>query len=204
MKILIVSATHAEIAKSIHFLEKFHIPYLVTGVGMIATTFALTNYLANNPCDYIINIGIAGSFAPSIPIGTVVEVNKDIFSELGAEDKDKFINIDTLGFGKSTFENIKHEILSTSLPYYTGITVNTVHGDDSSIRKIKNRLPDISIETMEGAAVFYVAHQHQIPAIQVRAISNYVEARNKSNWNIPLAVENLNIWLQEYLEKFIN
>jgi futalosine hydrolase len=48
---------------------------------------------------------------------------------------------------------------------------------------------------MEGAAVFYVAQQEKIPALQIRAISNLVEKRNKDNWDIPLAIKNLNEWL---------
>jgi len=77
-----------------------------------------------------------------------------------------------------------------------GVTVNKVHGSQLSIQKvIKQFSPDV--ESMEGAAVSYVCMQQQIKFIQIRAISNYVEKRNKSAWNIPLAVRNLNIMLQK-------
>jgi futalosine hydrolase len=39
-----------------------------------------------------------------------------------------------------------------------------------------------------------------VKCLQIRSISNYVELRNKENWNIPLAINNLNI----ELEKIIN
>jgi futalosine hydrolase len=45
---------------------------------------------------------------------------------------------------------------------------------------------------MEGAAVLYVAEMLDIPAIQIRSISNYVEPRNRENWKIKEAIENLN------------
>jgi futalosine hydrolase len=45
---------------------------------------------------------------------------------------------------------------------------------------------------MEGAAVFKVCNEFFIPCIQIRAISNKVEKRNKENWNMPLAIRNLN------------
>ena len=52
---------------------------------------------------------------------------------------------------------------------------------------------------MEGAAFFYVCLQEKIPFLQIRSISNYVEKRNKSNWNIPLAIDNLNVVLLDII-----
>lgn len=204
MRPLIVSATAMEIADSISYLDQHNIPYLITGVGMVATTFALTQYLSKNNCDFIINVGIAGSFNKTITLGEVIEVNKDIFSELGAEDDDLFVSIEQLEFGKATYESIINHDYHTALPKHDAITVNTVHGNELSIKKIKNRLPETVIESMEGAAIFYVAKRFNIASIQVRAISNYVEKRNRQNWNIPLAIKNVNLWLQGYLDKFIN
>lgn len=204
MKPLIVSATTMEIADSISYLDEHNVPYLITGVGMVATTYALTQYLSKNNCDYIINVGIAGSFDKTITMGEVIEIHKDIFSELGAEDNDIFVSIEQLELGNATYESIMNTDIHTELPKYDAITVNTVHGNELSIKKVKNRLPNTVIESMEGAAVFYVANQFNIGSIQVRAISNYVEKRNRLNWNIPLAIKNLNVWLKGYLDKFIN
>jgi futalosine hydrolase len=76
--------------------------------------------------------------------------------------------------------------------------VNKVHGNSLSIENLIKRL-DPEIESMEGAAVFYCCEKMSIPAIQVRAISNYVEPRNKDNWKIGLAVKNLNAWAIDFL-----
>ncbi len=53
---------------------------------------------------------------------------------------------------------------------------------------------------MEGAAFFYACLMTQAPFLQIRAISNYVEPRNKDNWNIPLAIDRLN----EVLAQMVN
>ena len=45
---------------------------------------------------------------------------------------------------------------------------------------------------MEGAALHYVSLMEKIPFIQIRSISNYIAERNKRNWNMKEAVENLN------------
>ena len=45
---------------------------------------------------------------------------------------------------------------------------------------------------MEGASFFYACEQAGILGIQIRSISNMVERRNKDNWQIGLAIKNLN------------
>jgi futalosine hydrolase len=81
-----------------------------------------------------------------------------------------------------------------------GITVNTVHGNTASIRKIVKKFnPDI--ESMEGAAFFFACAQFQIPCLQIRAVSNYVERRNKKNWKLDLAIKNLNFYIENLLMK---
>ena len=75
-----------------------------------------------------------------------------------------------------------------------------MHGNKRSITEIINRLnPDI--ENMEGAAFFQVCNTFNVPCIQIRAISNKVERRNKDNWNLPLAIKNLNNKLVEIISE---
>ncbi|WP_207924565.1 hypothetical protein [Pedobacter changchengzhani] len=44
-------------------------------------------------------------------------------------------------------------------------------------------------------------NQKEIDCLQIRSISNYVEARNKDNWKVGLAIENLNSWAIDFVEK---
>jgi len=200
MNILIVAATEGEIRPFLALPEpqRGGASVLVTGPGMVATAFALGKQLAITRYDLLLNVGIAGSFDRSIPLGDVVCIHQDTFAELGAEDGVDFLPSDTLGLGAHTFEGLQHGYNGLDgLRKCRGITVNTVHGNEIAISNVIRRL-DPQIESMEGAAVFYAAHQLGVPAIQVRAISNYVERRNKSNWKIPLAIENINGWLRTF------
>lgn len=201
MKLLIVAATKEEIYPSIRLLEEMQIPYLITGVGMTATAYALGKYLALHEVDLVINVGIAGSFDKSIPLGEVITITKDTFSELGAEDDKTFTSIENLGFGQATYRSTNSSEILLSLKEYEGITVNTVHGNEGSIKKLQELFPTVAIESMEGASVFYVCSKENTNSLQVRAISNYVEKRDKSTWNIPLAVKNLNLWLENFIDK---
>ena len=207
MRRLIVAATRAELSGLFtlfelpekDFIESLAFDLLITGVGMTATAFALGRHLSAR-YDQVINLGIAGCYDRRIPLGSVLNITSDEFSELGAEDKDEFLPIDQLGFGKSYYSAKDHTESRTvaKLKRVNGITVNKVHGNTQSITAIINRL-NPTTESMEGAAVFYCCSQLNIPCIQIRSISNYVEERNRDNWKIGLAVKNLNEWLLQFL-----
>jgi futalosine hydrolase len=129
---------------------------------------------------------LIGSFSSDILIGDVVEVVEDSFSEIGFENGVSFSEFSELNV-KTSYE-IKEK---TTLRKVKSITVNTVHGNEKSIDEIVKTLnPDI--ESMEGAAVFQVCKKFKIPCVQIRSISNKVEIRNKENWNLELAISNLN------------
>jgi futalosine hydrolase len=166
---------------------------LITGVGMVATAYALGRELATNQYDLAINLGIAGSFDRNISLGDVVEITDDNIAELGAEDDDKFLPIAEMGFGKSAFGATKplEELIDLRLKKCSAVTVNTVHGNEGSIQKLQQRL-DVQIESMEGAAFFYACSEAKVPCIQIRSVSNYVEKRNRDAWQIGPAIKNLN------------
>lgn len=210
MRILIIAATEHEIQP---FLESgisetaASIHVLITGVGMVATAYSLAKELSKTRYDLLVNVGIAGSFHKDIALGSLFRISKDSFSELGAEDDDRFLSLKDLGFGEVQFEenlaNLSNFQHLKNLPIAKGITVNRVHGKETSIQNVVNQFsPDV--ETMEGAAVFYIAHRENIPAIQIRSISNLVEKRNRINWDIPLAIDSLNNWLIQFTTTFIN
>ena len=189
MNVLIVAATKSEITSD----KISDLPILITGVGMVNTAINLTKELNNNDYDLVINMGVAGCFSDEIKIGEVVEVVEDCFSEIGFENGESFSEF-------SEFDiKMKYKVEGkTSLRKVKGLTVNTVHGNENSIHKMVERLhPDI--ESMEGAAVFKVCEEMKIPCIQLRSISNKVEKRNKENWNLDLAISNLNIEVEKII-----
>jgi len=190
MKILLIVATKSEIIE-----DKFKdYDVIVTGVGMVNTTFSLTKRLSKRSYDLVINMGVAGSFSDEIKIGDVVEVIEDNFSEIGFEDGNSFSK-----FTNFRIENSFKVDKKTNFKKAKGITVNTVHGNKKTITEIVSRLsPDV--ESMEGAACFMVCEKFKIPCIQIRAISNKVEKRNTENWNVPLAISNLNTEVEKIID----
>jgi futalosine hydrolase len=225
MKLLIVSATSLEIKPLLSELGKgnvlpnhvtrykyknFQIDILITGVGMVPTAVTTTLSLTQNIYDAVINAGICGSFNRDISIGTVLNITSDCLPETGAEDGEHFLSIidlklldqDEFPFlgGKLVNDSVFESNLINSLRISTGVTVNTVHGNKQRIASFLSR-HHVDVESMEGAAFIYSCKMLKARHIQIRSVSNYIEDRDVSKWDIPLAVYNLNHFLLDLLNE---
>jgi len=222
MNILIVSATTFEIAPLLQYLDKSaeklsffeykyngHIIYpLVTGVGALNTSFGMSRYKGIEKTDVAINVGLAGAYYPNLSLGEVVEVTLDRFGDLGVEERDGgFTDIFELGlFPENQFPYENGWIKSSKPRFATdskkvkGLTVNKVHGSAESIQKTKEKYA-ADVESMEGAGFLYATRMMDIHAHQFRAISNYVEPRDKNNWQIEKAIDRLNDHLIELIKQ---
>jgi len=214
MRLLLVSATVFEIAPflkeinasvegsifSSYNYNSHQIDVLLTGVGATHTAFYLGKYL-NNKYDVVINAGICGSFTNKLDIGDVVCIDEDCFADLGAEDDETFLSLEELklpGTYSLKNENSFNHATLTNLPSVKGVTVNTTHGNTQSIEKFIKRT-NADIESMEGAAFLFACNQTKNKCVQLRSISNYIEKRDRSKWNIALAIENLNKILIDFI-----
>ncbi len=197
-KILIVVATEEEAdafrripgitaSKDGYSSGNCSISLLVTGMGSASTSRAMKKWLSSNmKPDLAINIGIAGSFSEDIKIGEVVVAVSDTFADKDFDNGIMEIEADSDLAGK----------LAGKLKKARAITVALATGNEPEItRLLKKYNPDI--ETMEGAAFFYICSREQISFLALRSISNRVEPRNKKNWDIPLALDNLSERLKE-------
>lgn len=225
MNILIVSATEFEISfllKKLSFEtilqgkeyfysdKKININILIAGIGSVFTVYHLSKHLnlSKKNYDLVINTGIAGSFDKNITLGGVVQIIEDQFADLAIEHSDgrleTFFEANFLNSNEKPFSNgilIPEKVIwqnKISLPKKKGITVNLTHGSEETI-KIFSAKYKANIESMEGAAVFYVCMNENIPVIQIRSISNYVESRNRENWKIPDAIRNLNNLIFDFI-----
>jgi len=208
--LLKVAELKANSAGTGYKFNKLDIDILVAGVGIAATTWNMSKWLLRNQRpDLVINAGIAGSFNPDIKIGDVVMPVSDCFADAGVENGDSFLTLSEaviVSGNDFPFENdfiyCDNSFCKKLMPVIKpvrAITVNTATGSEATKEKrIAKFNPDI--ETMEGAAFFYVASLEKLPFIAIRAISNMVERRDKSKWDIPLALNNLTIKLAETLE----
>jgi futalosine hydrolase len=216
MKILIVAATPFEIEPLMRHLQAdFERPsgagdifrkenhetlVLVTGVGMPMTAYCLGNVLTAHRFDLALNLGIAGCLPGTFGVGEVVQVAADRFGDLGVEERDgSFADVYDIQLANPDLPPLQGGWLINPgaselsfLPLARGITVNRVHGCAASIASLQLKYPDAQVETMESAAFFLACLLHGVRFMALRSISNLIEPRDRSRWNLPLAIANLN------------
>ena len=222
MRILFASATHFELSPLIKKIEEnpdnsgsiFHynwkgidIDHITTGLGTTFAAYSLVKALQLCNYDLVINAGIAGSFSEQIPIGTVVNVKSEQIGDFGIEKEDRISTVFEAGFADANefpFTNGRLinlcSINTITLRNVKGFTSNISHGTSQSIARIRKEF-DPDIESMEGAAVFYVCLMEKVPFLEIRAISNYVEIRDTNKWDIPGAIRNLTDELLKILSR---
>ncbi len=222
MKIVIFAATTLELNGLLNTLDKpsikqpilqyqkkiakHQVDFVITGIGLVASAFAASK-IDLKSYDLIISAGIAGSFDKKIALGDCVQIKEERIIELGAEDDKNWLRTKAMGLNEpDTFslkitqlpQSIKQKL--SKLKKVKAISANTAHGNSKSIASILSLYP-AQIESMEGASIAYAADKIKVTLLAIRSISNYVEKRDKSKWQIPLAIKNLNAFLLQLLNQ---
>ncbi len=209
MKIFIIAATKFEIQPTITKLGNGNTSFFITGIGMLSTAVSLTKMILQQQPDLVIQAGIAGSYNKQISLGKVVVVKQEFLGDMGVEEagiwRDTFdlnlIGVNDFPFAQKQIINPYLLTLNVSqLDEVVGVTVNEISTSQQRIEQIVLKYNPIT-ESMEGAALHYVCTDLQVPYIQIRSISNYVGERDKTKWQMPLAITNLNDILVDIVNK---
>jgi len=210
MNVLIVAATPFEIRPTTEWLSDRHsrVDTLVTGVGMTATAYSLTKTLLQQSYDLVIGAGIAGSLENELHQGDVVVVREESIGDLGVQEGGSFrsmfdlslLHRDEKPFSSGRLVNDSAILMECRLKIVNGVTVNEITTNHARLQLYRQQF-NASVESMEGASLHYVCLMEKIPFLQLRSISNFAGERDKSKWDIPLAISNLNQSLQQLLTK---
>lgn len=193
----------------------FEIDFLITGVGMTASAFALGRHLANHTYDGAIQFGLAGSFSDRLPVGSVVLSLSDQVADEGVFRDGKWMDSAALGLGavegpsvRMECDTVRERVLFfegdpfVAMPRVGALSVNTITSDREQMSLLHTRTGAL-LETMEGAAFFYAALQmHWEKFYALRGVSNYVAAP-RSEWNIPLALKHVCAETYQLMECFL-
>ena len=211
MRVLLCTATEMEIAPTLQALslkENHTVDLLVTGVGLVASTYALAKEVAVKAPAFILQAGVAGSLEEERPPGSVVAVRSECIGDLGVNEQGTFktlFDLQLLGTNTPPWQNGRlvneGSYLSTlSLPVVDSVSVNEISTGEETIRYYREQL-QVQVESMEGAALHYVALLEKIPFLQLRSISNFIGERDKTKWKMKEAIANLNRELLQHLTK---
>jgi futalosine hydrolase len=216
MNIALIAATRKEIQPTLTYLsERIYlrrhqrVEIIITGVGLMNTTYCLTKEFSRDKPTLAIQAGIAGTLHPIYAPGMVVSVKEDFVGDLGVMENDEWRDVFDLGladendipyYNKKLINPHRDILNKLQVECVRSISVNQVSTSSKVIRKMKEKYMPV-IESMEGAAFHYVCLMEKIPFIQLRAISNVVGERNKTCWKINEAITSLNNELIKYINQ---
>ncbi len=197
--VLVVAATKMEIAPSLPLFKKWQVPVAITGIGAAPSVYNILKAIIEYGPSVVIQAGIAGCFDRKYLLGDVLAIAEDGFADLGVEENKQWRSVFDMGFAapdqkpfkNGRLKNSNAKILrTTGLETVPAVTVNEVTTNKARISLLKAQ--GSVVESMEGAALHYVALMEKIPFLQIRSLSNYVGERDKSKWNFKDAIGNLN------------
>ncbi len=187
------------IKPNLYMIGNWHI--LIAGAGVFPFTYRFTQYLCGleKMPSYALLVGVAGSYNTSLVPGNLCLITQEKWGDCGAENEDnKLLTMSDLNLWPeiSNYPESQQSVpfppnIHYNYPKVNSITVNVAAGCTPSIEsRIQQFNPDV--ENMEGAPFFKICQLHKIPCDQIRAISNFVEPRNRSNWKLKEAIIALN------------
>lgn len=213
MSLLIVSATYIEAQRIVESLKMKKVSsflysskennadLLVTGIGSVATVFAMMSLRNISMYEMFINVGISGSFNQKIEIGSVINVKSDFFGDIGINTEKGYLPVFESHFN-SAYNNLINngKIYNTSdypaffrdLKKCNGVTVNETE---------KKNFIDADIETMEGAAFMLVSKHYKKVFLQLRGVSNVIGKTKKTDWDISSPINSYSCLVLDFIKK---
>ncbi len=218
MRVIITAATNLELdgcAKKVSQVfkkSKLKISFHATGIGMLASGVKLTQLATTHKPDLIIQMGIAGSYSKTEPLGKIWVVGTESIADLGVRENGAFKDLFETGLQKENETPFKkRKLINQGVKKVNLLKTNTaaavtINEITTSVKRIKEIIEAHNpiLESMEGAALHYVGSLTKTPFIQIRAISNYVGERNKAKWKIKESIEQLEAYVITYLAALEN
>jgi futalosine hydrolase len=159
---------------------------VAVGVGPVEAAAGTARVLAARRFDAVINAGIAGGFRGRTAVGEAFAIAREQYVELGLEDGTPF----ALPGGRELARTVDADpgllvpfrTRRLGVPIGTGITSAAVTATNARAAALDARFTP-HVESMEGFAVLRAAQLAQVPAIELRGISNLVGDRSVNGWD---------------------
>ncbi len=199
-------------------LEGRSVILALTGIGKVNAGSVTTALLERFTPELLINVGCAGAYPGSgLAVGDLALATTEVLVDEGVMAPDGWHSLELIGIpavarnGGQYFNHFPltgwaqkkaaHVAKAAGLILHQGdfVTVSTVSGTAERGAELFRRFGGIC-ENMEGGAVAQVALLYGIDCMEIRGVSNLVEDRDLSRWNMPLACERA----QQFVLQFIS
>jgi len=181
---------------------------VAAGIGKVNAAAATAVALEQHAPHGVISFGSAGAYLDSgLQPGDLLLARDEVLADEGVDCGDRFLDLEALGFPAvatphpaynrfappATLLKRAEEVLSKTaarlavrLQTATALTVSSCSGTTARGATLARRWQG-SGENMEGGAVAQVCRAWEVPWLEVRGISNLVEDRDPSRWDLPRA-----------------
>ncbi|MEJ2199984.1 MAG: futalosine hydrolase [Desulfuromonadaceae bacterium] len=203
---------------------KLSVALMHSGIGKANAASAATSMLSFSRFQAMIVLGCGGAFPDSgLDIGDLALATEEIYGDEGVRAPDGFLDMEALDLpliqrnGQYYFNRysasaplltkvrtlLKQRGDGQAIPSVEGpfVTVSTCSGTLAAGLELARRTGGIC-ENMEGAAVAQICAMHGVPFLEIRGISNLVEDRNVTHWDLKGAAENAQRAVQEVLNNW--
>jgi len=171
----------------------------VAGIGCLETAVNLSRFLADADCQIhgIINCGVAGAFVGAGPeMLDICLAEHETQADIGIWTASGIIDFDTIRVPSRfpldlpLLHKARAILSAKGVPPRIGpfVSVLAVSGTEQRGESLRKRYQAIC-ENMEGAAVARVAQAFQLPCLELRAVSNMVQDRDPSQWQLAKAIQ---------------
>ena len=154
---------------------------VVSGAGKVNAALCTCRLLSVGRFSGVLLAGIAGAYPDrGLDIGDLIAATEEVY-------------------GDELFEPLSFKMrrLGGSICHGRMLTLTVLPESIEEAKRIALRFNAVA-ENMEGAAVAHAASMFGVVPAEVRAISNIAGVRDKSHWNIDLALSNLRNFLLEF------
>jgi futalosine hydrolase len=184
---------------------------LHVGVGKANAAAAATALLAAERPEAVIVFGCCGAYPGSgLGVGDLALATEEVYGDEGVLAPQGFVDMAALGFplaerkGVRFFDRFPVDPLllhqarpalervaaASGRQWAEGafVTVSTCSGTAAAAAELVRRTGGLC-ENMEGAAAAQVCARHGVPFVEIRGISNRVEDRDLSRWDLKAGAE---------------
>jgi len=191
----------------------------LTGIGKVNAAIVSTLLLERYSPRLLINTGCGGAYCGSgLQVGNLAIATAEVYGDEGVLTMDGWHSLELIGIPSVERKGNRYSnefplsmqaaaktfqfAASLGLPVRRGkfITVSTCSGTSHRGDELYNRFGGIC-ENMEGAAIAHVSLLYDTDLLEVRGISNMVEDRDISKWDIPLSVEMVQRFIFKCIER---
>jgi futalosine hydrolase len=179
----------------------------ITGIGKVNAAHICSKVINQYLPDIVISTGIGGAYPETgLNVGDIAIATEEIYGDEGVICKDGFKDMTEIGlpmfrikerefYNKIELENVLCDrifnIVKKRWKCKKGafITVSTCSGTLKRAKELRETFNGLC-ENMEGASIAHISKLYGLPMVELRGISNIVEDRNKSTWEINIASKN--------------